>query len=178
METCLSPERVGLTPLQLQRVFPYHVAVNEAFEITQLGNKLMEICDHETVIGAYIYDIFDIVSPSNCGWEWFEIISSKDFIFNITLKPSFLSHLKRSDIKTLNLKGEILLQHHKRQTDSDATLLSSSNGAVFLFHLNISSVDELKGSGFNLHDITDCSLQKEYILKGSIFKKTHFSSSL
>lgn len=159
-------EGVGLTPMQLQKVFPYHVAINEAFEIIQLGNKLLEICDEESVIGASISDIFDIVSPPNCSWEWFEIITNKELTFNITLKSSLLSHLTRKEIKFLSLKGDVILQHHQQQSDSDATLLSASKGAIFLLHLNFSSVDEVKGNGFNLHDIGNYSLQKEYILKG------------
>ena len=162
-------ESVGLTPAQLQKVFPYHVAVNEAFEIIQVGNKLMPTCYDASVIGTPISDIFDIKSPSNCAWTWHEIEINKNQTFHITLKPSILSHLKRPETGTLNLIGDLILQHHKQQSDSDDPVLSSPKGAIFLLHVNVSSTKEVKENEFNFHDTGNCSLHKEYIVKGTIF---------
>ena len=153
---------IGLTPGQFQKVFPYHVAVNEAFEIIQLGNKLMDICDDSSVVGTSIDSIFDIESPSNCPWKWDEIETSKKQSFTITLKPSLLSHLKRKDIQSLRLTGDVILQ----QSDSDTTLLGSPKGAIFLLYLNVSIVDEVNQS---IHD--NYYLQKDGILRGIIFQK-------
>lgn len=141
-----STESIGLTltPAQLQSVFPYHVAVNEAFEIIQLGNKWIEICDEVSVVGMSIVEIFDIKCPSDCAWTWDEIEINKNQAFNLTLKPSLLSHLKLTEMKTLSLTGSIILQ----QSDSDAKQIPSPKGAIFLLHLSASNTEVVKESGF------------------------------
>ena len=161
MENTKSLKNVGLTSWQLQNVFPYHIVVNNNFQIVQIGKKLMDILNFKTVDGIHISKVFDVESPSFKKWEWSEIMLSKQITFNVTLKPKFLSKLKRADIKELCLKGDMLLQQ-QNESFSNATQ-QQEIGAIFLFHLNIHNTDELREKGFTVHDIPNYSLQREYM---------------
>ena len=161
-----SPANIGLTTNQLQKVFPYHVAVNKSFEIIQVGHNLMDILHYKNVLGASISDIFDIKCPLNCAFEWFEIIMKIDCVFSVSLKPSLLTEKNHKEVASLNLKGKVVLQTQEESDGSHATMLSSTQGAIFLLELNVSSSDELQECSYNMNKVTSSSSQKKSIRNG------------
>lgn len=161
----ISSANVGLTANQLRQVFPYHVAVDESFQIIQLGNRLKEILPYKKILGVPIYDVFDIRSPSNCAFDWFQLTMNIESTFTINLKANLLSELKRKEIKSLKLKGKFIFQSQQELSDS---VVSSIQGAIFLLHLYVNT-DDLEGSNVYTNDITnDSSLQKDVIMNGTL----------
>lgn len=156
---------VGLSPSQLQIVFPYHIAIDANFQIIQLGNKLMDMVIYQLLVGKHISDSFDLIKPNGFDWDWNHMIINQETSFELDLKAS--KTLKRKELKKISLRGDILLQGFDSQLLSTKNCIQSTvsqsmpNGAILLLHLNMSTTEELNDNGYRMSDVSKFDMQAD-----------------
>lgn len=152
---------INLTPLQLQNVFPFHIAIDSNLIIRQVGTYLIDILkkssDEKTcvIVGQPISNYFAIVYPPRSKWTWKLIKMAKDSSLDIDMTD--LSVVARPNVLTLPLRGRLVITNPT--VDPDAT----EEGAVLLLCLRFTDGLDLQKAGYSLADISKFTFQREMI---------------
>lgn len=155
---------IGLTSQQLQLVFPFHIAVNSLFIITQVGTSLSkyfrvdESNQQSILIGKHISDFFSVSSPPCFSWDFKRLKMGQHLTYNLDLKD--ISATNFTIKKELPLSGGVVI------SDPSKDPLCNEPGAIFLVNLRIRHTTELTSLGFTLNDISHFAFQKELIFAG------------
>jgi hypothetical protein len=154
-----STSTVELSPQSLKTVFPYHVAVDEEFQILQMGEKLEKYFvkhgkDMNYVIGTRANEIFKIRYPPTCSWNWKNFINSKSTTYHLEID------LSKYNIPNLPLSGKVIV------TDPSTDLQVKAFGGLFLLNLRVRNLDDLSANNLQLKDISEYNMQHELIATG------------
>lgn len=146
---------IGISPLHLHKVYPYHIAIDEGMKITQLGAQLRDLfLSNKDLTGTPIQSLFDITSPK-CEWNLDSIIKhEKTSKFVLQLKnPMF--YCKKP---VVSLKGGVIVSTKVIDYKQTATIL-------FLLSLNFTDYSDMRAGGFApATDVTRYAFQEELFL--------------
>lgn len=78
-------EPVGLSALQLDAVFPFHIVIGGDMSIVQLGSKWSELMNKSCMIGQPIGNYFLVTNMHHFEWNWQQISTRKDSVFDMEL---------------------------------------------------------------------------------------------
>ena len=153
--------QIGLSPLQLNNAYPYHIIINQNLVIIQKGKNLS--CRKDVLLGSNINDLFMITSPpmtrGQDPWDWNTIIRNKTSIYDIELKES-----KDNETDKLVLRGGVLLN----DDDEEEKVDKSHNYAIFLFCLNVKNSVEMNDMGCKVNDLNKFTFQRDVILASKL----------
>ncbi len=136
----------------VKQVFPYHIVIDQEFNIVQVGNSLQRLMESEFLVGKCISDTFTITSPiPSFGkkWDWKSLDKMKG-------KTIFLEGLHAtSSLQKPKIKGSIieLSTEPKRQV-----LLALSP--------NVKNLSELEDMNLSMQDLPLHSCQRDAVLLG------------
>lgn len=131
-------EGPGLSSGQLRMVYPYHIAIDSSFNVTQVGDKLNEFLlnNDSKVIGNRIEHYFKLTSPPRVVWSWNQIWMFRSTTFHVKFICADSCH-------QLPLTGKWLLP----ETREKCFEMSGPNSALLLLDLDVSSTEELAKYG-------------------------------
>lgn len=148
----MNPPGVSLSGDVVKEVFPYHIVVDENFQILQVGNSLSLLLDDEMLLGRRISDVLMVTGPIPIvgQWEWSELDKMKN-------KPVFMEsvHVNPSTHQRAKIKGTIIE-------------LSKTPHRQVMFALfpNVKNLSELESMNLSMADLPLHSCQREAVLLG------------
>jgi class 3 adenylate cyclase len=77
---------IGLSATVTKKLFPYHIIMDEAFQIVQVGQDLAQVlkCSDDELIGMDIADVLEITKPKSVSsWDWNWLRRLEDQSFNV-----------------------------------------------------------------------------------------------
>ena len=166
--------QIGLSPLQLNNAYPYHIIINQNLVIIQIGKNLS--CRKDGLLGSNINDLFIITSPpmmrGQDPWDWNTIIRNKTSTYDIELIESKAS--PKSEKDKLVLRGGVLLNDSNNdEEDNDAKADINLNYAIFLFCLNVKNSVEMDDIGCKVNDLNKFTFQRDVILASKLAYALH-----
>lgn len=147
------PTPVGLSHAQLQKIFPFHVAIDKNFKIIQIGDKMLNFFSSaKQLLNKQISTIFQVISPPHINWDWNEI--------GICLHDqAFILKVIGEKIKSLDIsfKGGL-------------TISANPFIAIFLIAPHVSNFDEMIKMDISLSDLPKFGFQRDLVLLGEHLK--------
>lgn len=155
MTTSTESEGPGLSSGQLKMVFPYHIAVDSNFNVTQVGDKLKEFLSNygPDIIGNRIEHNFNLTSPPKVKWNWNQIWASRSTTFHVKVALSGCFH-------QLPLKGRWVLPDTKQKCFD----MGGPNSAVLLLDLDISTTEELEKYGLSPSHLSQHGAKRDQLM--------------
>jgi hypothetical protein len=156
----------GLSLAKMREVFPFHVLVNNDFEIVQVGNKLPKLLERKSkqFQGVHIKDVLKITRPVlGTDWDWRSLnkLSDQNFFLAPTNQEDELS--PRVSIATGNQKFSIAESAIKFK----ASIVNvSSDKVMFTLSPEARNVDDLNNMGLTLSDLPLQSCQRDAVFLG------------
>jgi len=135
----------------VKEVFPYHIVIDEDFQIIQIGNSLSRIMGNRELVGRCISDIFVITGPMPSfgrKWEWALLDKMKEKVFLEGIHENSL-HQKPK------IKGSII---ELTKTPQRQVLL--------LLSPNVKNLSELESMNLSMIDLPIHSCQRDAVLLG------------
>jgi len=146
------PPSIPMSGDLVKEVFPYHVVIDEDFQIVQIGNSLSQLMENVDLIGKCISDVFVITGPiPSFGekWDWTLLDKMKGKII------FFEGISENSWHQTPKLKGSIieLYRTPRRQV-------------LFTLSPNVKNLSELESMNLSMRDLPIHSCQRDAVLLG------------
>ena len=90
------PNEPCISSRNMKKLFPYHVVINKAFEILQVGSSLSPLMGHpeKDFIGKKIMEVLIISRPVLGAWEWASLKKLEDQTFFVDPIEKGLAHVK------------------------------------------------------------------------------------
>ncbi|KAG7352281.1 signal transduction histidine kinase [Nitzschia inconspicua] len=134
----------------VKEVFPYHIVLDDDFQILQVGNSMSLLIDSCSLIGQCVSDIFQITGPipSFGKWEW-----------------SMLDKMKNSTV----FFESIVCNYSKKKAKIKGTIIELSkepHQVMFAMFPNVKNLAELEDMNLSMVDLPLHSCQREAVLLG------------
>lgn len=140
----LKEESIHMSGDKMTEVFPYHIVVDEDFQIIQFGNKLPGLIDERRLRNRHIKDILEIKRPVLMeSWDWDTLHKLEDQTFFLQSLNRKRAELKANIVHLSNCPKQVMFVispdvknvaelHQMELTMSDLPLHSFQRDAVFL----------------------------------------------
>lgn len=91
-----TPKEPCISSRNMKKIFPYHIVINETFDIIQIGNSLPPLMGQteEDLLGKKIADVLIISRPVLGAWEWQSLRKLEDQTFFVDPIDQTLVHVK------------------------------------------------------------------------------------
>ncbi len=113
---------ISLSSKQVRHLFPYHIAVNYDFQITQMGNALVNFLKQKTLIKTpttdHIGKYFRIVSTSttaNVSWDWYQLSAAQNHSLS-----SLIASITSNATSTSSSSSSSFISHALHQSASQS----------------------------------------------------------
>lgn len=161
-------EQGGLSLNKMKEVFPFHVLVNNEFEIVQVGAKLPKLLERTSseFAGVHIKDVLKITRPVlGTDWDWRSLnkLSDQNFFLAPTLEKGYKA-AKRVSIATGNQKFSMAEESVIKFKASIVNL--SPDRVMFTLSPEARNVDDLNNMGLTLSDLPLQSCQRDAVFLG------------
>ena len=157
--TCTTPPpettgtTVGLDANAVRTIFPYHVVVDEAFTVLQVGDSFSAFIGTTDAVlqngRTNISEILTITKPPLCSFDWLILNKLRDQVF-------FLDPLAHPD---KHMKGSMV-------TISEAPTYK----AMFVLTPNVKNMQELTRMNLTLSDLPLLSFQRDSLFLGELIQ--------
>jgi hypothetical protein len=152
----IQPVGVGISPFQLQEIFPFHVAIDNQMKIVQVGIKLFAMLGGSHILGSSIGQIFKIANIKDSKWDW-------NFLKSIAISTL---HVELIDTKLLSVGRDIRATAFTLSGQIYFTASGTSPTGLLLLSPSLSSLEPfgIKDSDLPIH-----SFQADLIEAGAVF---------
>jgi guanylate cyclase soluble subunit beta len=159
-------DQEGLSLAKMREVFPFHVLVNNDFEIVQVGDKLPKLLERKSTEfkGVHIKDVLQITRPVlGTDWNWRSLnkLSDQNFFLAPTTQEDKLS--RTASIAT----GHQTFSIAESAIKFKASIVDlSSDKVMFTLSPEARNVDDLNNMGLTLSDLPLQSCQRDAVFLG------------
>jgi guanylate cyclase soluble subunit beta len=153
---------VGLSSTITKKLFPYHIIIDDKFEISQVGQALHQILRREdsteepTLIGKHIAEVLEVTQPMNVEWNWTWMRKLEDQSFQV--EPSWHGHFSQS----VRFKASVVLISH-----------APAIKAMIIMAPDAKNLDELMDMNLTLSDLP---VHGDY--RDAVFLREHLSHQM
>jgi len=133
----------------MKEIFPFHVLVNEAFNILQAGNSLhgmLGLKSPNFLLGKSLSDLFDIKRPHLASWDWKAIKMLQDQTFYLQSKGGF--------VRKVNMKAHFI------------ELSASPKHVLVTISPHAKNIEQLRKLKLTLSDLPNFTYQRDAIFLG------------
>jgi signal transduction histidine kinase len=145
-----TPPGVSLSADLVKDIFPYHVAIDADFRITQVGKSLEMFIQESSIVGRRVFDVLTVTSPlpMNGTWDWTIMEKMKD-------KTIFLETIAGPALdEQVRLKGTLV------------EVCKSPKQVMLVLFPNVKNLAELEEANLSMADLPLHSCQREAVLFG------------
>lgn len=136
---------------QMKKIFPYHIVVDNMFEIIQVGASLphlMEQTKEDFFLGKHIKELFVISKPIMGSWDWKTLKKLEDQTFFVDPVEFSLHHVKlKANIVRISDPGEEFQ-------------------VMFVLSPDVKNVQELSAMQLTMSDLPLHSFQRDAVFLG------------
>jgi class 3 adenylate cyclase len=153
---------VGLSSTITKKLFPYHIIMDDKFEISQVGQALHQILRREdsteelTLIGKHIAEVLEVTQPMNVEWNWTWMRKLEDQSFQV--EPSWKGNFSQS----VRFKASVVLISH-----------TPAIKAMIIMAPDAKNLDELMDMNLTLSDLP---VHGDY--RDAVFLREHLSHQM
>ena len=144
------PKEPNISGRQMKKIFPYHIVVDETFEIIQVGSSLPALLERQEseLLGQKIQDVLSITKPVLGTWDWKSLRKLEDQTFFLVPVHDKLHHVK--------LKANLV-----KISDPDETFQ-----AMIVLSPDVKNVKELRDMKLTMSDLPLHSFQRDAVFLG------------
>jgi class 3 adenylate cyclase len=136
----------------MKKIFPYHIVVDNVFDILQVGSSLPSILvrDEKDLLGRHIADVLSITKPVLGSWDWKSLRKLEDQTF-------FLDPVESGSKGThVHFKATIVRISDPGEADQIMLVLSP----------DVKNVKELRSMNLTMSDLPLHSFQRDAVFLG------------
>ena len=151
----LGDNGVGLSSAVLKSILPYHVMIDENFQIVQVGQSLPRVLckEEDAVLGQYVQCMFEITQPVGMLWNWEFLRMLEDQSFDLVPMDESLAPLR--------FKGSVV------------HVCESPPTAMIMLNPNANNLVDLREMNLTLSDL---SIHGAY--RDAVFLREHLSTQM
>lgn len=140
----------NISSRQMKKIFPYHIVVNESFDIIQVGSSLAPLMEREEsdLTGQQIHDVLCITRPILGTWDWPSLKKLENQTFFVDAVGDKVQHIK--------FKANII-----KISEPDEALQ-----VMFVLSPDVKNVKELRQMNLTMSDLPLHSFQRDAVFLG------------
>mmetsp|Transcript_22481 Transcript_22481/g.55618 ORF Transcript_22481/g.55618 Transcript_22481/m.55618 type:complete len:492 (+) Transcript_22481:3-1478(+) len=156
-------EEIGLTESKMKDVFPFHVLVNEQFQISQVGTKLPKLLGFKAkhLVGHHIKEFLEITRPvmaTSWDWESLNKLSDQNFFLSPTEAKAKAAEKGPRKVKVSMKDSALKFKASMVQVTREKVMFNLSPEAR--------NVTDLNNMGLTLSDLPLQSCQRDAVFLG------------